>query len=49
LWEARRCPDISLAREVLGWEPVVSLSDGLRATAEHLSHNLEVGSSDATD
>ncbi|HXM19340.1 MAG TPA: NAD-dependent epimerase/dehydratase family protein [Candidatus Tumulicola sp.] len=29
---ARRCPDISRARELLGWEPHVSLEDGLRAT-----------------
>jgi dTDP-glucose 4,6-dehydratase len=29
----RRCPDISLAREVLGWHPEVSLHDGLRAMA----------------
>ena len=28
----RRCPDISKAREVLGWEPEVSLDDGLRRT-----------------
>jgi dTDP-glucose 4,6-dehydratase len=26
---ARRCPDISLAREVLGWSPEVGLLDGL--------------------
>ncbi|MBM9593380.1 SDR family oxidoreductase [Rhodobacteraceae bacterium MCCB 386] len=30
----RRCPDISLARELLGWEPTVSLRDGLRETIE---------------
>jgi dTDP-glucose 4,6-dehydratase len=29
-----RQPDISLAREVLGWEPEVELADGLRRTIE---------------
>lgn len=29
-----RCPDISLAREVLGWEPAVSLEEGLGRTLE---------------
>ncbi|WP_290060859.1 NAD-dependent epimerase/dehydratase family protein [Amycolatopsis solani] len=29
----RRCPDISLAREVLGWAPKVDADDGLRRTA----------------
>ena len=29
-----RQPDISLAREVLGWEPQVELNDGLRRTIE---------------
>ena len=28
----RRCPDISRARELLGWEPSVALEDGLRRT-----------------
>jgi UDP-glucuronate decarboxylase len=29
---ARRRPDISLARDRLGWEPVVALPDGLEQT-----------------
>ena len=29
-----RQPDIALAREVLGWQPTVSLADGLRTTIE---------------
>ena len=28
----RRCPDITLARQHLGWQPVVGLSEGLRRT-----------------
>ncbi|MGW4398684.1 NAD-dependent epimerase/dehydratase family protein [Amycolatopsis nivea] len=30
----RRCPDISLARRVLGWEPRVVAGEGLRRTVE---------------
>ncbi len=30
-----RRPDISRAKEVLGWEPVVSLEEGLKPTIEH--------------
>jgi dTDP-glucose 4,6-dehydratase len=29
-----RCPDISLARQVLDWEPRISLSDGLEMTVD---------------
>ncbi len=31
----RRRPDISRAKNVLGWEPVVSLEEGLKTTLEH--------------
>ena len=31
----RRCPDISKARRLLGWEPCVSLEEGLTPTVEY--------------
>lgn len=31
---SRRCPDISLARQLLNWEPKIDLSEGLSRTAE---------------
>ena len=31
----RRCPDISLARRLLHWEPRVGVEEGLRATVEY--------------
>jgi dTDP-glucose 4,6-dehydratase len=34
----RRCPDIAVARSELGWEPKVSLEEGLRRTVEWLRH-----------
>ncbi|RIK40090.1 MAG: NAD-dependent dehydratase [Chloroflexi bacterium] len=33
----RRCPNISKVRSMLGWEPTVSLEDGLQATIEYFS------------
>jgi UDP-glucuronate decarboxylase len=36
----QRRPDISLARDVLGWAPNVALQDGLRATILHLRQKL---------
>jgi len=38
-----RKPDISLAREVLKWEPAVSLEDGLRATVEYFDGAMSRG------
>ena len=36
----RRWPDISRAKEVLGWEPMVSLERGLDKTIEFFSKEL---------
>jgi dTDP-glucose 4,6-dehydratase len=38
----RRNPDITRAREVLAWEPVVSLEDGIAKTANWMSRTLEL-------
>jgi UDP-glucuronate decarboxylase len=39
---ARRRPDISRARELLGWEPTVDLADGLKRTVEYFQEALAV-------
>jgi UDP-glucuronate decarboxylase len=33
----QRCPDISRARRMLGWEPVISLDEGLRRTISYFN------------
>jgi UDP-glucuronate decarboxylase len=38
----RRKPDISLAKELLGWEPKVPLAEGLARTIEYFRHNSVV-------
>jgi dTDP-glucose 4,6-dehydratase len=37
-----RQPDISKARELLGWEPQVSLEEGLKRTARFFAEKLRV-------
>jgi UDP-glucuronate decarboxylase len=37
---ARRQPDITRARELLGWEPAVSLDEGLKPTVEYFRDTL---------
>jgi dTDP-glucose 4,6-dehydratase len=39
-----RQPDITRAKQVLGWEPEVELEDGLRRTIASLGHEAVVGS-----
>jgi len=34
----RRCPDITLAREKLGWKPKIDLMTGLKKTVEYFSN-----------
>ncbi|MGH9775182.1 MAG: UDP-glucuronic acid decarboxylase family protein [Candidatus Acidiferrales bacterium] len=36
----RRCPDISKARRVLGWEPKIKLADGLARTMEYFRQKV---------
>ncbi len=39
----RRKPDISVARSVLGWEPKISVMDGLKRTIEDFDKRLKAG------
>ncbi len=36
----RRCPDITLARRALGWEPRISLREGIERTIEYFAHKV---------
>jgi dTDP-glucose 4,6-dehydratase len=36
----RRCPDISKARKLLGWEPRIALDDGLRRSLEYFKSRV---------
>jgi UDP-glucuronate decarboxylase len=37
----RRCPDITKAKQILGWEPKVPLDEGLRKTVEYFRGHLQ--------
>ena len=39
----QRCPDITLARRVLGWGPSVALDDGLTRTIAYFDRMLTEG------
>ena len=39
----KRCPDISLAKEKFGWEPMVPLEEGLAKTIEYFEELLKKG------
>ena len=39
----QRRPDISLAREVLGWEPKVQLEEGLKKTIAYFDEQIRKG------
>ena len=41
----QRKPDITLARELLGWSPEVSLREGLQRTIEQSGIEMLVGDS----
>jgi UDP-glucuronate decarboxylase len=36
----RRCPDISLARRELGWEPRIGLREGIERTIEYFADRV---------
>ena len=38
----QRCPDITLARSALGWEPTISLRDGLKLMIEHFRSQEDI-------
>jgi dTDP-glucose 4,6-dehydratase len=42
----QRQPDISLAREVLGWEPEVTLREGLTRTLDQTGRQALIGSTE---
>ncbi|HEY4580983.1 MAG TPA: hypothetical protein VIG89_08100, partial [Candidatus Acidoferrales bacterium] len=39
----QRCPDISKAKRILGWEPQVQLEEGLRRTLQYFQQQVAAG------
>ena len=39
----RRCPDVSLAKRLLGWSPMVNLPEGLALTVQHFRDGIASG------
>jgi dTDP-glucose 4,6-dehydratase len=39
----QRCPDISKAKRIMGWEPQVPLEEGLRLTLEYFQQQVAAG------
>ena len=37
----QRCPDITRAKEILGWEPKVDRAEGLKRTYEYFKQKLD--------
>jgi nucleoside-diphosphate-sugar epimerase len=38
----QRCPDITLAKSVLGWEPTIALRDGLKLMIDHFREHERI-------
>lgn len=39
----RRCPDITRARQILDWQPIIPLEEGLRRSLDYFKHKIEAG------
>jgi UDP-glucuronate decarboxylase len=39
----RRCPDITLAKAALGWEPATGLGEGIARTIEYFERKVRQG------
>ena len=41
----RRCPDITLARRELGWEPTIGLREGIERTIDYFADRVKTDDS----